>query len=147
MGSGIGWRCTSCGAEKTYLLGGSMGGFNSEEVLGAAKKGRFGEAVRHLISGESLDAPTTFEHYEWFRCPSCDEVFQGRSIELSFKDGCRLRYLDIPACPSCCEEMYFDDDREPLSEGDLHRLVEERVREGCPSCGGHAVEPVFMMWD
>lgn len=148
MGTGIGWKCKSCGVGETFMCGGGMMSLNEPEVVECSRDGSFGPAMKALLGDGIPDGWTVFRENVFYRCPGCDAIVPGGAIRIDDESGGWIVYHTKPGeCPSCGEGLWLWSDRAPMSEDELLRRCEGYAREGCPECGGTDVEITTMYWD
>lgn len=148
MGSGSGWRCKSCGAGEEYWTGCGMMSFDVAETRKLITQGEFGEIARHLLSDEFPLDVHTIDERAFYRCPGCGKLIAGTCMRFCADDAFEM-VLPVPPdkCPECDEGFSFQDERIPVSDGEIAAYVESVMLSGCPKCGSKEIDPTMVMWD
>ena len=148
MGGIIGWHCNDCNESQSFYCGGGMFWINEEEVVEYSKEGKLGHAMRTLFGNGIPEGWTVFRKNEFYRCPNCGSIIRGGGFDIDDRSGGWFVYHLSPVpCGSCGEELTFRDDKVPLSYRELVQYCEERIKDGCPKCGGRNVTVDEGNWD
>lgn len=148
MGSIIGWHCNDCGSKESFFCGGGMLGFNQPSVVERSKNGTFGPAMKQLFGGGIPKGWTVFTENAFYRCPHCDSVIESNTFRIDDDHGGWLVYHMKPkACETCKEELFFWDDKVPMTEKELRARCRKYSDNGCPKCGGKNISIDWGEWD
>ena len=150
MGSAIGWRCKSCGAEEEYMTGCGMASCDVPETHARIAEGAFGKIAKQLLSKDFPLDVYTVDECAIYRCPECGKLVEGASVRFRVSGDPFDMVLHVPPqkCPACDAEFSCTEERTPLSDGDIAAHIEGVVQSGCPECGSKSVEPSLMiLWD
>ena len=148
MGSGLGWRCKSCGAREEYWTGCGMASFDVAETLSLIAKGEFGVIAERLLADDFPLDVHTIDEQVFYRCPGCGKLMPGMIVRFRADDAFEM-VLPVPPekCPECDGGFIFRDERTPVSDGEIAAYVDGILRSGCPECGSKEIEPTMVMWD
>lgn len=124
-----------------------MLGLNDPEVIERAKAGELGPAMRILLSDEDNSEWLVNEN-AFYLCTNCGSVIKGNSVRINDGSGNRLVfYYKPPTCASCGEELFYEEDKVPMSKKELSDRCVEYKEIGCPNCGKNAIKLDFSCWD